>query len=287
MLTIEGAQCRICGTQHAADAVTCPVCGAKTNASSVGKAGAKSARPRPTPFGLDSATLLAKIDALDWEEPTIQAPVVGAAPTGPSLPPKRSLLLPFLAGFAVLLVGMLALRYYSGNRASPVVPAATESAAQPAAATPTPVAEAPATAAPVEPVAATPPGTEPAPALTPEDEERVKQEEARRKRAELKRKALAAKQALEEQGRLEKAEQERLRAEREAAEARARAAAVAVPAAPRGPASPQEICAGEANPFSRNICESRTCALSQWRGHPFCMKRWQDELRKLSPGAEN
>ena len=286
MLTIEGAKCRICGTQHAADAATCPVCGAKTHAPAPAAKPA-AGKARPEPFGLDSATLLAKINSLDWEEPTIQP---GAAPAAalPPPPAKRALLLPFLVGFAVLLIGMLALRYFSGNRPASAPPPVSQAAVAP---------PAPTTPVPAEPPAATPSitplpaATEPQPSLSADDLEQSKKEEARLRRAELKRKALAAKQALEEQGRLERAEQEqRLRAEREAAEARARAAAAAAatPAAPKGPTSPQEVCAGEQNVFSQGACEARTCAMAQWRNHPFCVKRWQDELRKLSPsGAEN
>lgn len=283
MLTIESVKCRICGTKHAVDAATCPVCGAKIRpASSAGKASAGKAKPEP--FGLDSATLLAKIDALDWEEPTLQP----AAATAPPSPSKKSLLLPFLIGFVVLLVGTLALRYFSGGRTAPVPPVAnTEPPVPPAEV----AVQAETTPVPAVPVAAdqqTVPAVadgQLAAALGPEEAEKAKLEDTRRKKTELKRKALAAKQALEEQTRLDRTEQERQRAEREAAEARARAAVVVAPPAPKGPVSPQEVCAGEQNVFSRGACEARVCAESQWRSHPFCVKRWQDELRKLSPSS--
>lgn len=286
MLTIESVKCRICGTKHAAEAAACPVCGSKTRpTSTAGKPSAGKAKPEP--FGLDPAALLAKIDALDWEDPTIQSPPAAAA-AQPSLP-RRSLLLPFLIGFVVLLTGTLALRYYSGGRSTPV-PAVVSAEAPSPAAGPSEAVPTPAMPGPVDQQTA-PAGPDGQPAVAPDmdDAAKAKQEEARRQRAELKRKALAAKQAMEEQGRLERAEQERLRAEREAAETRARAAAAAAtPPAPKGPASPQEVCAAEQNVFSRGACEARTCAEAQWRSHPFCVKRWQDELRKLSPsGGEN
>jgi hypothetical protein len=284
VLTIESVKCRICGTKHAAEAATCPVCGAKTRpASSTGKASAGKAKPEP--FGLDPATLLAKIDALDWEEPTVQP----ASATAPQSPAKRSLLLPFLIGFVILLTGTLALRYYSGGRTAPVPPVASPEPPTPAVAVAAQTETAPVPAVPGAADQQTAPALadgQPAVALGPEEAEKARLEEARRKKAELKRKALAAKQALEEKTRLERTEQEKLRAEREAAEARARAAVVVAPPAPKGPSSPREVCAGEQNVFSRGACEARVCAESQWRSHPFCVKRWQDELRKLSPSGE-
>lgn len=279
-MTTERVKCRVCGTRHAADAAGCPVCGTKIRSP----AGAGKAKPEP--FGLDSETLLAKIDALDWDDPATQSQASAAAPVAPS-PVKRSLLLPFLIGFAVLLLGAIALRYFSDNGRVPPVPVA------PPVATPKP----PVVVATVEPrpVAALPdqqpavaPDDQMVPIASPEEAEKARREEARRQRVELKRKALAAKQAMEEQSRRERAEQDRLRAEKEAAEARGRpAAAAVVPPAAKGPTSPQEVCAAEQSVFSRGACESRVCAEPQWRSHSFCVKRWQDELRKLSPSGND
>lgn len=285
MLTIETVKCRVCGTRHPARKAVCPSCGtlaAPTAAPPGGKP--QPAKARPEPRGLDSEELLAKINSLDWDPQTIQ-PQGGKAASAAAPPPppaqKRALLLPFLVGFGVLLTGALALRYYGGQQNVPVIrdAASTPARADDAAALlpPTPAMTSAATAS----------AQETAPDSVAGDAEAQAQaarEEARRQRAELRRKALAAKQALEEKTRQERAEQDRLRAEKEAAEARARAAAQAAPTAQR-PSSPQDICSDQPNPFRKGACEARICAEAQWRTHPYCLKRWQDELRKLSPGA--
>lgn len=281
MSTVESVKCRICGARYAADAAVCPTCGTKARRPTAGSASAGKSRPEP--YRLDSEALLAKIDALDWEDPTIQAGAAAAAKAAEPPPTKRSVLLPFLAGFIVLLVGMIAVRYYSGGSTAPVAPIAVAEAPPVAptsveAAPPAPAAEPATLAVPVSGTAAAPAQAEAA--------EKAKREEARRHRAEMRRKALAAKQALEEQNRLERMEQEKQRAEKAAADARAKAAAAAAATSvPKVPSSPQEVCAGEASAFGIAACEARTCAQTQWRSHPFCIKRWQDELRKLSPSS--
>lgn len=286
MLTIEKVKCKVCGARHAANKAVCPSCGTLVAPTAVPPGGKpQPAKARPEPRGLAPDELLAKIDSLDWDPKTIQPQGAAATPSAsppPGPAPRRALFLPFIVGFGVLLTGALALRYYGGNPGAPQIPSANQAVAEAAtAAGQAPQAvDAAALAAPVPPV------PEPNAALVDDAEAQAQaaREEARRQRAELRRKALAAKQALEEKTRLERAEQERLRTEKEAAEARARAAALAAPA-PAGPGSPQEICANQPNPFRQGACEARVCAEAQWRAHPYCLKRWQDELRKLSPGA--
>ena len=286
MLTVESVKCRACGARHAADAAVCPTCGTQVSqpaaegTTPAAKPKSRS-KPKAQPYKLDSEALLAKIDALDWEDPTIQPQAAPAPTAAESAPTKRSLLLPFLVGFVVLLIGVIGLRYYSDNRSAPAPAVAAAQAPT------TRVATAPAPAPTVSPVPEQPAASSPsASGLTAaEAAEKAKLEEERHHRADMRRKALAAKQALEEQSRLERAEQEKLRAEQAAAEARAKAAVAAVPPAPQGPTSPQEVCAAEQNAFSLAACEARTCAQARWRNHPFCVKRWQDELRKMSPSA--
>jgi hypothetical protein len=282
VLTIESLKCRVCGSKHAADATTCPICGAKVRSSSA--TGKSSGKAKPEPFGLDPATLLAKIDALDWEDPTIQ-PQSAAAPPLPAQA-KNSLLLPFIVGFVVLLAGAMALRYYSGGRPAAVVPSISGTV-QPVAPPPVPTPEPVQVAAtvPDQPVPAVADGSA-APVTSADEAAKASQEAARRQRIELRRKALAAKLAMEEQSRVDHAEHERLRAEREAAEARTKVVAPVAPTVPpKAPTSPQELCAGEPSVFGRNGCEGRACSEAKWRTHPFCVQRWQDELRKLSPGS--
>jgi pyruvate/2-oxoglutarate dehydrogenase complex dihydrolipoamide acyltransferase (E2) component len=280
VLTVESVKCRICGARHAADAAVCPTCGTKVRRSSSSRK-ASAAKPKPQPYGLEPQALLAKIDSLDWEDPTIQPQAASAATANEPPPTKRTLLFPFVAGFIVLLVGMIALRYFSTDRTVPSTPVVVAEAPS----EPTPTAVPTPTPAPAEPTDQAPASQQPTSLATAEEAEKVKLEEARRHRAELRRKALAAKQALAEKNRLERVEQERMRAEQAAAEARAKAAAAAATATPKGPSSPQEVCAGEENAFAVSACEARTCAQAQWRSHPFCIKRWQNELRKLSPSS--
>jgi hypothetical protein len=273
--TIERVKCKACGTKYAADAQACPACGAKARIS--GQPSAAKTSPRPEPYHLDSEALLAKINALDWDDPTIQ-PAATTPPPMPPPPQRTSLWLPFVAGFAVLIFGAGALHYYS--RPKPAAMTATVVDTAPAdvvaaVASAPPAAVVPAEAQPSEPV------PEEAAAEESEEELRARKAAARKAWREKQRKALAAKQAREEQARRERAEQERLRAERLAAEARAAAAA----AAAAKPTSPRQLCAGEQNVFNRSACESRVCAEAEWRQHPFCVKRWKNELRKLSPGG--
>lgn len=105
--------------------------------------------------------------------------------------------------------------------------------------------------------------------------------ERQRKAREAERAKLAAQQEQERR----QQEEARLRAEREAEEAARAARAREQAAAPKGPASPQEVCAGEGNAFTRGLCEARTCGKAEWRGHPYCQKRLEDQLRALGQGS--
>ena len=213
-----------------------------------------------------------------------------ASATAPVVPPpvKRSLLLPFLIGFAVLLLGAIALRYFSDSGRIPTRTARSSGGRLPNRLL---------LVATVEP--------------RPWPRYRISNRQwprtirwcllrvpRRRRRPDVRKRGAREQNSnarrwrrnrrWRNRARRERAEQERLRAEQEAAEARARpaAAAVVLPAA-KGPTSPQDVCADEQSVFSRGACEGRVCAEPHWRGHPFCVKRWQDELRKLSPSGND
>jgi hypothetical protein len=117
-----------------------------------------------------------------------------------------------------------------------------------------------------------------------EIEAQRKVERARQAR-EARQAARAKVAAQKERERLQQEEAARMRVQREAEEAAKLAAARArEQAAPKGPASPQEACAGEGNFLARGLCESRLCGRPEWRSHPQCVKRFDDQLRALGSG---
>jgi type IV secretory pathway VirB10-like protein len=230
---------------------------------------------------LPTEELLAKIDALDWDD-TLTEAGPGAAPSVPTRGTTGSTwLVPALAVVALLVAVAVLFLLLDGDEAA-------KAGALPAAAVP------PVTAAPAEPAPLVP--AEPQAAVEAAERERVaKLEQAVRKAEEHRRRAAAERQRKAEEEELARLEQERrerelraqeearLRAEREAAEARARVP-VAAPA-PKGPASPQELCAGEGNFFSRGLCESRACGRPEWEKHPYCVKRMEDQIRRVNSGG--
>jgi hypothetical protein len=56
-------------------------------------------------------------------------------------------------------------------------------------------------------------------------------------------------------------------------------------AAAKGPASPRESCAGETGVIARGFCEARACGKAEWRSHPFCVKRIEEQLRSFGQGG--
>ena len=87
--------------------------------------------------------------------------------------------------------------------------------------------------------------------------------------------------AQRERERLQQEEATKARARREAEEA----ARVREQAAAKGPASPQEACAGEGNFFARGLCETRLCGKPEWQSHPFCVKRMEQQMPGFGPGG--
>jgi flagellar biosynthesis GTPase FlhF len=108
--------------------------------------------------------------------------------------------------------------------------------------------------------------------------------DARRKAREAREVERARLAAQQERERRQK-EEARLHAEREAAEAARAAKAREQVAVPKGPASPQELCAGEGGTIARGFCEARACGKAEWRSHPFCVKRIEDQLRSFGQGG--
>lgn len=286
MAIIERAKCPACGADHRVDAKHCPACGVRLPKPAADK-DRHGGKPRPAPAGLDPDALLAKIDALDWDGPlTVPAP---PATTIASPVQQRSWLKLMAGTVAVLAVGLLAFYLSLSDDDG----AAAGTVRDPAA------AMAPALVASSAPAA--PAGSETASAeqlalveaaerqRVAKLEQAVRQaDENARRKAERQRRA-----AEEEQARLEQEQRDRerraqedaarQRAEREAAEARARVPAA--PPAPKGPSSPQELCAGESNFFTRGLCESRACGQPEWQRHPFCVKRLEEQLHRLNPGG--
>jgi hypothetical protein len=117
-----------------------------------------------------------------------------------------------------------------------------------------------------------------------------KQLDARRKaravrEARAAREAERAKLAAQQERELRLKEELRLQTEREAAEAARLAKAREQESLPKGPSSPKELCAGEGGAIARGICEARACGRAEWRAHPFCVKRIEDQLRAIGQGG--
>jgi hypothetical protein len=231
---------------------------------------------------MTSTDLLAKIDALDWDQTVSPATTImagGKAPAKrPPLVPRHSPSLGLIAG-GVVLLGIAAAIYF--GMAGPGAPSRGSAGPVPAVA-PVTGKQASKTAAAIEEdrdakLAAAAAAEERRVAMYAqaiEESERKLQDKAERKR-KAKEAAAQARLAREERERQQQ-EEARQRAERDAAAAaRAREAA----AVPKGPASPKELCAGESNVFSRGLCESRACSRPEWHNHPFCVKRMEDQLR--------
>jgi hypothetical protein len=100
--------------------------------------------------------------------------------------------------------------------------------------------------------------------------------ELERKRAEAKRVEEA--QRLEAAHRAEEARRPRQTAADAPAPGNATPQAVAESAVHK-PSSPDALCADAGNIFSRGFCESRACKQSEWKDHPFCVKKREQEAR--------
>lgn len=287
---IDAAKSTIGDTDPADDAQRC------ASRASKKQRRAPDGQPKVAPRGLATDELLAKIDALDWDDPMLPATVPPAETTdaGTSTTPPRSRLPAVLIGAAALLLagGLVLYQVLVAGE----TPRPSGNSNQLAVAAPSVVA-----GAEVSPGASGADDADRVAAVEAEERLRAakfaqavsKAEENALRKAEKQRKAREAEQARleqeqqqqqqQQQERRRQEEEARQRAEREAAEARAKVPAPAP--APRGPASPQELCAEESNFFSRGLCEGRACGRPEWQSHPFCVKRTEDQLRRISPGG--
>jgi flagellar biosynthesis GTPase FlhF len=261
------------------------------------RAGLKSKSPaaakrRPAASGLSQDELLAKIDALDWDQTL--APDAGQAGSGGRSPyPDHSTSTWRVAAIVAGIVCVLAAGYVllgpsendrSGTDAtqSSMSSADAQVAAGSVARTPDVPAEVGAAA-----VAAAEERRSALYAHAIEEAEAREQQKAEQQRkareARAAREVERAKVAAQQERERRQKEEARARAEREAAEARSAKAREPVPV--KGPSSPQEVCAGESNIFSRGICEARTCGKPEWRAHPFCVKRMEQQIPGFNPGG--
>jgi len=241
-----------------------------------------------TASGMSSTELLAKIDALDWDPTTVSpaTTVMGdPPPVVPSAPPSRGRWW-FVAGAVVLLcAGVVALypTLSPDQPSRPPVSRAPEIVTAPVAAEvvddTTRQAQVAEAAAAEERRAAMY-----AQAMQEGEQKSEQRKVAERQQRKAAREAEKAKRLEQEERERRQAEEVRARAEREAAEARAAKAREVVPA-PKGPASPQELCASASNVFARGFCEARACDKPEWRNHPYCLKRVEDQMRAINGGG--
>jgi type IV secretory pathway VirB10-like protein len=237
---------------------------------------------------MTSTDLLAKIDALDWDQTVSPATTVMAGGKSPAkrppLLPRRSPSFGLIAG-GLALLGIAAAMYFGmvgpgvparGPAGSALAVAVAPVSGKQASKTTTATEE---DHAKVAAVAAAEERRVAMYAQAIKESERNLQDKAERKR-KAREAAAQARIAQEERDRRQQ-EEAKQRTEREAA---ARAAAKAQEAAvPKGPASPKELCAGESNAFTRGFCESRACGKPEWQRHPFCVKRMEEQLRSFGP----
>lgn len=261
--------------------------GQKHRSGSPGKA-PSAAKRRPAPSSLSPDELLAKIDALDWDQ-TISPDTVfaGAAPVAT----RESETSSAVWRWAAIAGGLLFLAVAIYLLLAPEAP--TRPVAEPSTsligATAEPESKTAQLPAPEDSLAAVAAAEERRAALYAQavrqaelaDQRKADQQRQAREARAAERAKLAAQKESE---RLQQEEAARLRAEREA-EAAARAAKAREQAAVAAPASPQELCTNAGNIFARGICEARACGKAEWRNHPYCVKRLEQQLPGFGPGG--
>lgn len=283
--------------------------GAARRPAAKGRTEAKPRKSTPK-SGLSPTQLLDKINALDWDATDSAATVLVEERSGPVTASDTSGTAWRWIAIVAIAIALVAIAYGVlmkseprvglNERSAPIVSAApkveslpeppSEPRAEPA--SQLPAADESSPPATID-VSAGEPVADPVlvesqsvATVTPTDEEM-----ARQKRAEKRRKALEARKAAEQQARLQAQQAQAAReaaqrrvAEQQAAEAAARAAQEKALAAAKAAQTPKELCASEGNFFARGLCEARLCGKPEWRNHPFCVKRINDQLRSLNQG---
>lgn len=279
---------RYCAEAPVIDTVKIPTVGLASSRSSKHRSGSKagsSSKRRSVISGLSPTELLAKIDALDWDETVSDETTVLVDGADRKPYPDHSTSAWRVAAIIATMVAVLAILY------AVLMPESRTKPPQPVVAQSAPI-EAPKIAEPPPLPISDPVPSSPEPAIIeiPPTVEPVADDGAKKaqRRAERKRKAREAELARQAQQERERQRQQEAAAkqlaEREAAEAARAAKARELAAAAKAPSSPQQVCAGESNFFARGLCETRTCSLAEWRKHPFCVKRIDDQLRAINRG---
>lgn len=261
--------------------------GQKHRSGSPGKA-LSAAKRRPAPGSLSPDELLAKIDALDWDQTISPDTVVAGAAAVATREPETSSAAWRWAAIAGGLLFLAVAIYLLLVPETPTRPAA-EPSRSPIGAPSEPESKAAQLPAPEESLAAVAAAEERRAALYAQA---VRQAElADQRKADQQRQVREARAAeraklaeQKERERFQHEEAARLRAERDAEEA-ARAAKAREQAAAAVPASPQEYCAGAGNIFARGVCEASACGRAEWRNHPYCVKRLEQQLPGFGPGG--
>lgn len=281
--------------RHAIHTVKTPTIGLLSSRGQKHRSGRApvSAKRRPAATGLSQDELLAKIDALDWDQ-TVSPNTVAAddAPvTATTDEPGSANAAWRLAAVLAGLACFAAVAYYV---LVPAEPSARQQDIPPA----KPIAASADQASEVQVMSQEEMKKSLAAVTATEDHRAARFEQAVRaaeldaqRKAERARRTREAQQAelakVSAQKERERQEQEaaaRLRARQEEEEARAAAVRAREQAEPKGPASPRDACAGEGNFLTRGLCEVRLCSKPEWRSHPQCVKRFDDQLRALNPG---
>jgi hypothetical protein len=258
--------------------------------------GSSASKRRPTPSGLSQNELLAKIDSLDWDE-TVTADTVLADGTAVNAQyPDHSTSSWRVAAIVAIIVCVMTVLYFVLAPEPASRPATGEASIPISAGSGSPASasidnQAPVVAPEVS-AAAVAAAEDRRTALyahaIEEAEAKVQQKsearEARRKAREARESERAKLAAQQDRERRQK-EEARVRAERDAEEAARAAKAREQAALPKGPASPRELCAGEGGAIARGFCEAAACGRAEWRSHPFCVKRVEEQLRSLGQGG--
>lgn len=258
--------------------------------------GPSASRRRPAPSGLSQNELLAKIDSLDWDETVTADTVLTDGKAVNAQYPDHSTSSWRVVAIVAIIACVMTILYFvlapepaprpgSGEAPMPIS-AGSGSPASASIDSQEPVI------APDVSAAAVAAADERRTALyahaIEEAEAKAQQKsearEARRKAREARESARAKLAAQQESERRQK-EEARVRAERDAEEAARAAKAREQAAVPKAAASPLELCAAEGGIFARGLCEAKACSKAEWRKHPFCVKRMEQQMPGFSQGG--